>query len=208
MWAVDSNSVDDPQPGEHAIFSDASWVLPPNAQATFLWDVSEVEALSPEDVYVATKGSEGEISASLGGSVNKMQTIAAIDYLADGDGDGIQRLIEEALGGNPDAPDVDVILPEQVEVEVDGSVRRALRYRRLTGGVGTTGVDYSSGGFRYRVQFSRDLASWADLVSDDLSVVGVVDNADGTETVTVALADRVGGGSPGGFVRLGVEVLP
>ncbi|MDG2124553.1 MAG: hypothetical protein P8J87_12685 [Verrucomicrobiales bacterium] len=208
IWAVDSSSLLDPEPGEQAIFSDSSWVLPPNAQATFLWDVSDVDADSSADVYVATEGSAGEVSENLGGGVNKMITLAAIDYLADADGDGVLRLLEEALGGDPNSPDIDVVLPEQVGVEFEGVVRRGLRYRRLAGGAGTTGIDYSSGGFRYRVQYSSDLENWVNLGSEALSVVAVEANGDGTETVTLAMIEDGEGAGGGGFLRLGVETLP
>lgn len=204
IWAVDSGSLDQPPPTEQAIFSDSSWVLPPGAQATYSWDISSVEREHEGDVYLATAGQPSEVSPTLGGLVNKMQTIAAIDLFGDEDGDGVVRMLEEALGGDPTTVDLDGILPEQVEVSIDGATRMALRYRRLEGGSGTTGYDYESGGFRYWIQMSTDLHEWIDLEPEAYVVLGITANGDGTETVTAAY----NGAEKAVFLRLGVRRLP
>ena len=91
-------------------------------------------------------------------------------------------------------------------VEESGNHYLAVSYRRMAGGSGTTGVDYTVDGMVYTVQYDADLSEpWS---SGSVVLVGSpVDNGDGTETVTV----RMGGPmSDAGklFIRVRVAETP
>ncbi|MGC9452447.1 MAG: hypothetical protein ACP5I4_13500, partial [Oceanipulchritudo sp.] len=62
----------------------------------------------------------------------------------------------------------------------------ALSYRRIAGGNGTTGVDYSVAGLSYTVQYDNDLSDpWS---SGSVAQVGnAIDLGEGIESVTVRL---------------------
>ena len=83
-----------------------------------------------------------------------------------------------------------------------------LTYRRLAGGSGTTGVDYTAGGYTYTVEVSTDLmsSSWLSGVSHVVAVGSPIANGDGTETVTVRTVAPLGA-SPR-FMRLSVTESP
>jgi arylsulfatase A-like enzyme len=76
--------------------------------------------------------------------------------------------------------------PQVSPVTIDGETYLSLTYRQITGGSGTTGVDYTALGRTYTVEYDTDLTDpWS---SGSVVQVGdAIDNGDGTETVTVRL---------------------
>jgi len=116
---------------------------------------------------------------------------AADDF--DFDKDGMVNLLERAFGSNPTLADLDpsaAIPPAQSVVSLAGSDYLALTYRRLAGGSGTTGVDYTADGITYTVEYDGDLSDpWS---TGSVTAIGApIDNGDGTETVTVRLTTSV-----------------
>ena len=101
----------------------------------------------------------------------------------DFDGDGVVNFLEYALGTVPNDR-ASQSLPTASVVEDTGSDYLTISYRRLQGGIGTTGVNYTAGGVRYTVQYDVDLTGpWS---SGGVEQVGpAISNGDGTETVTV-----------------------
>ena len=104
----------------------------------------------------------------------------------DFDGDGVPNLLEVASGTSPIDGDSRVALPEGTIMEASGSDYMMLTYRRLAGGSGITGVNYTVNGLTYTVEYDGDLMPpWS---SGSVVQVGdAVNNGDGTETVTVRL---------------------
>ena len=75
-------------------------------------------------------------------------------------------------------------------MEDSGNTHLSLTYRRLQGGAGITGVNYTAGGLRYTVQYDADLvAPWAS--GDVVQMGSPIDNGDGTETVTVLVPTSI-----------------
>jgi hypothetical protein len=124
---------------------------------------------------------------------------------ADADADGAANLWERASGTNPTAV-LEVSFPEAVRVEEAGAVYLAVRYRRRSGGTGTTGVDYSQDGITWRVETRPDLLTgdWAGGAGVVEAVGTAVDHGDGTEMVIVRRwlnADE----EPVSFLRVAVD---
>ncbi|MDG2123205.1 MAG: PKD domain-containing protein, partial [Verrucomicrobiales bacterium] len=96
---------------------------------------------------------------------------------ADADGDGVENLVEFALG--MDGAAVDSGVPVESVPGGDWQVS----FVRWRGGVGEVG-DYLAAGVRYRLWLSDDGANWV-LGGEALAVIGSEDSGDGYETVTV-----------------------
>jgi hypothetical protein len=78
----------------------------------------------------------------------------------------------------------------------------ALTYRRLAGGSGTTGVDYTARGLTYTVEYDEDLVP--DWTSGSVAAHGdPASVASGVEEVTVRATDTVQSGNAR-FLRLRV----
>ena len=125
---------------------------------------------------------------------------AADDF--DFDGDGIENLLERAFGTSPVAGNDSSVMPTGGPTDFDGTEHMSLTYRRLRGGSGSTGINYTVNGLTYTVEYNTDLTDpWN---SGSVEPVGdPVDNGDGTESVTVRLTTPIGT-EPRGFVRLKV----
>jgi arylsulfatase A-like enzyme len=123
----------------------------------------------------------------------------------DFDKDGLVNLLERAFGSDPTTPGVTGILPVSSTVDASGNPGNdylALTYRRLAGGTGVTGVDYTKDGITWTVEHDNDLADpWS---TGDITVLSITDNADGTESVTIRLNTPVSTAG-GQFIRLRVE---
>ena len=79
----------------------------------------------------------------------------------DFDNDGVVNLLERAFGTAPN-DNADRVLPTAAIIDDAGNEYLSLSYRRLEGGVGATGVNYTVGGIRYTVQYDADLvAPWS-----------------------------------------------
>ncbi len=126
------------------------------------------------------------------------------DPWSDPDGDGFNNLFETAFGLDPFTPDPPTRWPALQLVADGGQPYVQLSYRRLRGGTGTAGVDYTAGGIRYTVQVSATLApgSWASGPAVVAMAGTPVDNGDGTETVTIRALEPLTAGSR--FMRLAV----
>jgi hypothetical protein len=135
-------------------------------------------------------------------------TVEDPDPNDDLDGDLIINLFEGAFGLDMFNPDSASNLPTFVPVESDGNQYAGITYRRLTGGVGTTGVDYIAGGYIYSVEVSSTLApgSWQSGESKVQAVGLAVSNGDGTETVTVRSKSPIDSGN--NFLQLEVVEAP
>lgn len=118
------------------------------------------------------------------------------DPSADGDHDGIQELLEHAFNLDPEIADLSALPPATVQTDpMDGKRYLTLQYRRR--------IDPA--GFRYLVQTSADLRTWADAGAD-VTETGSAATGDGvTETVTVRVLPDVSSASFK-FVRLKVEI--
>ena len=112
-------------------------------------------------------------------SADQLLDVAISGNNADPDGDGMNNLLEYALVADPANPDVR-LLPELLTVtEPDGEQYLGLRFRSR---IGADDISYG-------LQSSVDLSSWlpvADFVS-----VETVDNGDGSETITLRLAESI-----------------
>ncbi|MFT5836647.1 MAG: hypothetical protein ACI9ZV_000143 [Candidatus Azotimanducaceae bacterium] len=112
---------------------------------------------------------------------------AADDY--DFDRDGVVNLLERAFGTLPNDPSSSET-PTSTMVEDDSKDYLSITYRRLTGGTGTTGVDYTVDGLTYTVEYDTDLTDpWSS--GTVVQVGSASDNGDGTETVTLRLTVEV-----------------
>jgi len=126
------------------------------------------------------------------------------DAAADPDGDGQNNLLEFAFGTLPRSAESSA----QPVVQCVGGFLQ-ITYRQFTGGTGATGVDYTARDLRYAVEVSTTLAdgSWQSGSSLVELVPGsVVDNGDGTETVTVRAKTPVASVSRQ-FLRLNVATV-
>jgi|GEM_PF-2647792 len=124
----------------------------------------------------------------------------------DFDGDGVVNILERALGAMPnDATSMN--LPSVSIINDDGNDYPIITYRRLTGGSGTTGVDYTADGLTYVVEYDTDLTDpWNS--GSVVQVGSATDNGDGiTETVTVRLTTRIDAETIQ-FLRLKVTKAP
>jgi len=110
--------------------------------------------------------------------------------LADIDGDGLENLLEYALGGDPTDGE-DVPRPRATEdPENEGDLvftYRRLREQNSGDGSGTTGDGYAISGISYTVQASDGLGGWSSAASA-LTMKpesAPTDNGDGTETIVL-----------------------
>ena len=124
--------------------------------------------------------------AAFGGVAAAQGTGAADD--ADADGDGLDTLLEAALGGSPTASDVDRLPLDEVEL-VDGQLYLTSTYVRPKPAIA---------GISYVHRRSLELDNWQAAVM----VAGYpVDNGNGTETVKTRTAMPVGD-EPKQFLKL------
>ncbi|GEM_PF-4211627 len=123
----------------------------------------------------------------------------------DADGDHSVNIWERATGTSP-TQSSSVSLPEVGMTELSGSQYLSIRYQRLTGGAGITGVDYTQDGLTWRVQTRETLltGNWRGGSAEVEQVGTPVDNGDGTETVTVRRKVDTET-DPVSFLRVGVE---
>lgn len=135
-------------------------------------------------------------------------TVADPDPNADLDGDYFINLFEGAFGLDMFSPDSASNWPAMSPVESGGNQYAGITYRRLAGGSGTTGVNYTAGGYQYKVEVSSSMesVSWQSGSSKVTSVGSPVNNGDGTETVTVRAKSDLDSG--GNFLRLEVTETP
>jgi len=125
----------------------------------------------------------------------------------DADGDQSFNIWERATGTSP-IYSSSVSLPEVNVTEVSGSEYLSIRYQRLKGGTGITGVNYSKDGLTWRVQARQSLltGNWNGGSSEVEQVGTPVDNGDGTETVTVRRKVDTDA-EPLSFLRVGVGAV-
>ena len=122
----------------------------------------------------------------------------------DYDGDGQVNLMERAFGTSPTDP-LDHESPSQTIVDHGGTDYFSIEYPRLTGGTGTTGVNYTVAGIVYCVQVSSTPDSgWNDGPTYVEAVGQPVDHGDGTETVTVR-TEAAMSGQDKVFLRVRIE---
>jgi hypothetical protein len=112
---------------------------------------------------------------------------------ADPDSDGIENLLEFALGGDPNSNDRS-ILPVDATVEDGGNQYLELRFTRPKGLSGIT----------YTVQTSAELATWPTDGSGVNPSPVIVDNGNGTETLTYRRTQALSAASRA-FIRLRVS---
>ncbi len=123
----------------------------------------------------------------------------------DFDGDGVANILERAFGTAPNDSD-SVKLPTSAIMDDGGTDYPSISYRRLKGGTGTTGVDYTVDGLVYTVEYDTDLVGpWNS--GSVVQVGSAVDNGDGTETVTVRVTSAVATESKQ-FIRVKVVATP
>jgi len=102
----------------------------------------------------------------------------------DADGDGVPNLIDFASLNNPLSPDPElrpfITFPPT-------SPRPRFIYRRTRGGVGLEDNIYELGDTTYRIEISDSLesSSWLSDPADIDRTGQIIDNGDGTETVTI-----------------------
>lgn len=135
-------------------------------------------------------------------------SLVKADPQADPDEDTFINLFEEAFGLDMFTADPLSNWPFGIPVESSGNKHVSLTYRRLAGGSGTTGVNYTAGGYQYAVEVSGTLqsGSWQSGSSRVEAVGSPVNNGDGTETVTVRAKSTISDG--GKFLRLVVTETP
>ena len=133
-------------------------------------------SLGGEDLDLDGDGLEDAWEIAFFGDTDELGT-------GDFDNDGVVNLLERAFGTAPN-DNADRVLPTAAIIDDAGNEYLSLSYRRLEGGVGATGVNYTVGGIRYTVQYDADLvAPWSS--GNTVQVGPAVSNGDGTETVTV-----------------------
>ena len=113
---------------------------------------------------------------------------AISDAGGDFDGDGLSNFLEYALATNPRTFETGPHVP--IETEVNG--RLAITFERWKG---ATDIGYT-------VEMSSDLHTWTEVQT----VENVLDNGDGTQTVTIS-DDLPLLGMPRRFVRIGISAL-
>ncbi|NCG09367.1 MAG: hypothetical protein GWO81_07380 [Verrucomicrobia bacterium] len=116
------------------------------------------------------------------------------DATDDPDSDSVKNLLEFALGGDPSAKDSS-ILPTQTRVEDGGSSYLELSFTRPK--------DLS--GITYTVQTADELVTWPTDSSGVNANPVIVDNGDGTETLTYRRTQAVSPNSRA-FMRLKVSI--
>ena len=128
-------------------------------------------SLGGEDLDLDGDGLEDAWEIAFFGDTDELGT-------GDFDNDGVVNLLERAFGTAPN-DNADRVLPTAAIIDDAGNEYLSLSYRRLEGGVGATGVNYTVGGIRYTVQYDADLvAPWSS--GNTVQVGSAVSNGDGT----------------------------
>jgi fibronectin type 3 domain-containing protein len=187
----------------HAALGDWAAVTAPNGLGggnSFAYD-SGTKALSLANEAPLT-AAEAWRQQYFGQTENTGNAADGFDF----DGDGLTNLMERAFGTTPIDPTGPIGRPKGEVMEADGDRYLTLTYRRLQGGSGRTGVNYTAGGIIYTVEHDIDLVgAWA---SGTVVAVGVpIDNGNGTETVTVRSPSPIGD-ETAGFMRLKLTTVP
>lgn len=172
-------------------------------------DLDSIPGEAVEDVYTASftidipveyTAAESWRLENFGTAENSGETADTADF----DKDGVSNLLERAFGTDPTNNQI-WYQPEQVPVPVDSATYLSITYKRLAGGTGTTGVDYTVDGMVYKVQYNSDLGSaWN---AGDVTEMSASDPVDGVQTVTVRLNTPVPTGAVQ-FIRLEVTSAP
>ena len=104
-----------------------------------------------------------------------------------------------------ETPDISTIPTAASVVNVSGNDYLAFTYEQPEGGNGTIGIDYAAAGFLYTVEYDNDLdGPWS---MGDITLLSVIGNGNGTETVTVRLNSPVTVAGKQ-FIRLNVSPAP
>lgn len=120
----------------------------------------------------------------------------------DFDGDSVSNILERAFGTIPNDGS-SFNLPRDGMVNVGDSDYLSITYRRLRGGNGITGVNYTAEGLMYALEYDSDLIDpWSK--GSVVQVGNATDNGDGTETVTVRVMTEVGAQTKQ-FIRLNIK---
>jgi hypothetical protein len=137
---------------------------------------------------IVNGGSFSGNGAATPGAFN-LGTASNFDDLVDADRDGVAKLVELALGMNPELSDV-VGLPVAGTINTSGDRHASLTYNRLRGGSVNAAGSYEAGGFRYTIEYSPDLIIWS---SEFVDIIEVRSEGldDGFERVQVRLADTI-----------------
>jgi hypothetical protein len=136
-----------------------------------------------------------------GTTANSGNAADGFDY----DQDGTANLLEKAFGTDPVASS-SAYRPTGGMTKVSGSNHLTITYRRLAGGSGTTGVNYSAQGITYTVEHDADMVGT--LATGSVTQVGsATSNGDGSETVTIRLNATIAS-QPKYFIRLKVVGAP
>jgi hypothetical protein len=139
-----------------------------------------------------------------GQTTNSGDTDDAFDY----DHDGVLNLFERAFKTNPTVAS-ERYTPQVGMENVAAEEFLSLTYRRLSGGSGNTGVDYTVDGLIYTVEYNDNLAgTWN---SGDITVVEILTDTPeaGVDTVTVRMNAPISvSGMKTGFIRLRITVAP
>ena len=152
VWAFNASTASTAT--ETGIFTCAGWQMPRGQAGGLIWDLNQVE---PAGIVVGA--SSPTQSPTLGGQMNQLASMAGLLDTSDGDGDGIEHLLEEAFGMNDAVPDAEM-MPAVVVLEDTDRTQPGYRYRRPLGGSSVNGAVYVTGSFRYSVEVSDDLQSW------------------------------------------------
>lgn len=134
-----------------------------------------------------------------GQTANTGDAADGFDY----DRGGSVNLLERAFGTDP-TDSSDDYTPFSSMVDVSGSDYLGMTYRRLAGGSGTTGVDYTVDGLTYTVEHDDNLSPpWS---SGNITVVSIQEDTPvaGVQTVTVRLNTATGSVTRQ-FIRLKLE---
>lgn len=129
------------------------------------------------------------LSATAGANASDNQVTAAFDVppsldIAEPSNDGLANLLRAAFHMNLVAPTREN-LPEAITTTTGENTVNAIRFKQLSGGVGTPGIDYHMNGIRYVVEVSNDLLTW-DSGPTFVELVSSIPDSDGvTDTVIV-----------------------
>jgi|GEM_PF-3517659 len=197
LWVWACNASEAPAATEIGLFTHADWKLNSSLVGGLIWDLNQVEA----DGLVVGSTSPTQ-SPTLGGQMNQLSDLGVLWDAADSDRDGVQNLLEEALGMNLAAPDSQ-LMPEVIVLENAGQTQPGYRYRRPIDGQAVNATTYEGGDFRYIVEVSDDLQNWR---TDPYAcqVHDTVPTGDGFEVVTLYAAAPHAPTVPA-FYRLKVE---
>ena len=138
----------------------------------------------------------------------RMENFGTIDNSGDAadsanpDFDFSINLLERAFGTDPE--DASSYFAPTLTMEAVGvDTYPAITYRRISGGSGTTGVDYTAGGLVYSVEYTSSLS--IPMAGGSVVQVGIpIEISPAIEEVTVRLEDKVESPSAS-FLQLSVE---